>query len=246
MFTKFVQNPFVRVFLVAVSLIFLAGAALNDGWTEWFWGIPFLFLIYKLSPGDKRVRIAAVLVLAGLVVGVSHFKYTSPLVYPLVGQAIETTKPIPTYVYDYEDHMGKMPVYDYRDMKQVMESGECVSCSEPNIVPAGSVLTLEKIIPYTGLSSNPNNIFVFTDSGRTVLTVARDEMVRNNKDGLGTFCERVHWDTCAEDPMPAHFRVLTYLMYYPAAPVLILNVLNPLMILQMIKIELGMVGPLVN
>lgn len=244
MFRKLIQNPFVRVGIVLVSLVFLAGAALNDGWTEWFWGMPFLFLIYKVTPGNNRIKIVAVLILAALVVGVSHFKYTSPLVYPFVGQTIETTKPIPIIV--LESSLGKMPRYDYMNMKQEMESGECRSCSGPDVVPAGSVLTLEKIIPYSGLSSNPNNLFVFTNSGRTIVAVSSEEVMRDNKDGLGTFCERVNWDTCAEDAMPSNFRVLTYLMYYPAVPVLILNFLNPMMIWQLIKIETGMVSPLAN
>lgn len=243
MFSKLIQNPFVRAGIVLVSLVFLAGAALNDGWTGWFWGIPFLFLIYRLSPGTKRVRIAAVLLLVGLVGGVSHFKYTSPLVYPLVGQTIETIKPVPTIV--LESYLGRMPRYDYRNMKQDMELSKCMSCSEPDVVPAGSVLTLEKIIPYSDFP-NADQIFVFTNSDRTILAVSRVEMMRDNKDGLGTFCERVNWDTCAEDPMPSNLRILTNLMYYPAVPVLILNYLNPIMIWQMIKIETGMVGPLVN
>lgn len=238
MFSKLIQNPFVRVGIVLVSLVFLAGAALNDGWTEWFWGIPFLFLIYKLLPGNKKIRVAVVLVLAGLVGGVSHFKYTSPLVYPLIGQTIEVTKPIPTIV--FESYLGEMPRYDYTNAKQKMELGECVTCSEPDVIPTGSVLTLEKIIPYTDFS-NVNEIFVFTNSDRIILAVSLDQMMRDNKDGLGTFCERVLWDTCAEDPMPSNFRILTHLMYYPGIPLIVLNMLNPIMILQMIKIKFGLI-----
>ncbi len=242
MFSKLTQNLFVRAGIVFVSLIFLAAAALNDGWTEWFWGVPFLFLIYKLSPGNKKIRIAVVLILAGLVGCVSYFKYMSPFVYPFIGQSLETTKPIPTIV--LESYQGEMPYYDYMNMKQEMELGECKSCSDPDVVPAGSVLTLEKIIPHTS-DFNTNQLFVFTNSSGTVLLIARNEMARDNKDGLGTFCERVNWDTCAEDPMLSNFRVLTHLMYYPAAPV-ILNYLNPIVIWQFIKTETGMGGSQTN
>lgn len=224
MFSKLIQNPFVRVGIVIVSLVFLAGAALNDGWTEWFWGIPFLFLIYKLSPGGKRFRIFVVLILAVLVVGVSGWKFKSPLVYPVIGQEVTIVDPIPVMI--FSSYQEDLPSYNATLIG--INSGECISCSGSRYISSGKFIVREMVVSnpdfglqYDFILENAEDRFKVTDY--LLWTEIADP------GEPGPFCNYVEWEYCATvknisqygiDAMQPQLRYLTLLMYYPVAPLM--------------------------
>ena len=74
--------------LIGVSILFILGGSVNNGWTGFFWAIPFcVLLIFQLL---KISRLIAVIVTA-VVAAVSIFVWEHPenkLIYPFLGSEV--------------------------------------------------------------------------------------------------------------------------------------------------------------
>jgi hypothetical protein len=220
MIQKLRENIVFRYLVIFVCFIFILGAALNDGWSGWFWGLPFIFVMHMVLPVHSKQKSTIVFIALIFMIGVSYGKSNSPFVYPAIGDQIEVKEIIPTIV--LESYLGTRPNYDYVGMKEEMESGRCQSCGEAGVISVGTVLVLERIIP-THADFGLGHEFIFSDTNGKLLQVSDNALWRVNEDGLGSFCSRVNWDNCAEDPMHPFLRLLASLMYYPALPLIAIS-----------------------
>lgn len=206
-----------RYISIVVCGLFIAGAALNDGFTSFYFGIPFIFFLFFLlsTTWMRAFLICAAIAIA--MVSVSHLKWTSPLVYPEVGSEVVAVKDIPVLIHsDGDKFFG-------------IGCGGCMRGLGEGFIAENSRFTVERIYVSTG---EFNVIHHFVLSNETELfrvdvnDTTRDWIARNEDN---TLCGYVSWDFCDRpmvgnqyyDPMQPVFRYLTLLMYYPALPLIV-------------------------
>ncbi len=220
------EKVFLRNILILLSSFFILGAALNDGFSGWFFGIPFIILLYCILPLQKKWSLVICLTASLLVILVSDAKWKSSYIFPIIGQEVKITKDIHVVTYPDED----MPAYDqfYRlPQKENDYTDPLAPAITRDTVNSGTVFTVREII-----AVHPE----FTLNHKFVLSNNEQEIYVNDSglfsDGNGDievpFCDEVEWQLCNSvfesggiDPMAPTFRLLASLMYYPALPLLL-------------------------
>ncbi len=206
-----------RSLLLTISLFFITGGAVNDGLTGWFWALPFFYLFYCMFTVSKVARVLLTSSLFVLMVLVSHFSWESPIVYPVIGQAVIAKEDISTITYPETNQVH----YDF--YSDLPSRG---SMTGLDVVPKSSTGILKKISQGTeDMGTYPVFVVAFPSTDLYVADrdIRKKEFVEDKVDR--SFCGKVEWSFCSAslekaDPMRKEFRFLASLMYYPALPLL--------------------------
>ncbi len=214
MFEKVQNNRFLKIIILFLCSLFIAGAALNDGWTGWFWGLPFLYVFYRFLPCAYRTRIVVVLVLGVCMVLIAYVKGMSSLVYPAIGSKVTVLQDIPIVQFG-----NKLPQYDMNPDFDYDKG--CVGCGSNSryTVPAGTIYTVKDVTAYSpdfGLAHE-----YILDDGTGPIKVSTSAF----NDSKVPLCYRVQGIICeyGVDPMRREFRLLASLMYYPVLPLFVVT-----------------------
>lgn len=226
MFEKINARPILRNCILVFCFVGILGAALNDGLTSWFWGVPLLIPIYLLLPIQKKFAALLCVLLIVLMFAVSNTKWTSNFVYPVIGQTIVLKEEIPLKEYHMNyGESSQIPYFDiYAGEEDILSTSEYVVKSS---VPEGVVFTVVKIIPReSDLVSSQS----FLLENNTSQFIVNDSDISNpyNQEKLVDFCDRVEWQFCDiamnnSDPMRPILRSFTTLMWYPIFPVMFMS-----------------------
>lgn len=208
-----------RIALIIISLFFIAGGAFNDGFSAGFWALPFILFIYKFTQFPRFQRLLICTLIFIVMATISHYKWESPIVFPVIGQKVTIIEDIPTISYPNDVHFDKF-------------DGKHASGHKVSNIKQGSVFFVRKIIPnhadfgnqHRFLLSNETDEFIVSDYSLT-----EDLSKRTNEIA---FCEKVEWEFCDDldknflgenntDPMRVQFRWLASLMYYPNPNIII-------------------------
>lgn len=213
----------VRGLLLTIALFFVAGGAVNDGLTGWFWALPFLYLFYRMLATGKQARILLTSLLFLLMVLMSHFSWESPLVYPVIGEGVIAKEDIQTTTYKDTHHANYDGYPDFHTGYEYLE--------RKDVVPQASIGKVKKISQGTeDLGAYP--VFVVAFPSGDVYVAQRDIMnkVSALDEGDRSFCGKVEWSFCMSgkvaDPMRLEFRFLASLMYYPVLPLMFPTLLH--------------------
>lgn len=212
-----------RIPLIILSLLFMTGGAFNDGWTEWFWALPFFVLLYKILPVRKILKILICLLIFISMIVVADKKWKSSVVFPVVGQQVILLDNLDVYSFKG----SSMLHYNYQ---------ESDSSSDIDIkhIPKNTTLFVKQVyMSYADFGSFPK--FVLSNGTQDLELHYRSLMDISpitKKENDRSICKKVRWDFCRKansqpfsipDPMARPFRWLSHLMFYPVSPLLLFN-----------------------
>lgn len=211
-----------RKTLIVISILICAGGAFNDGWSEWFFAVPFLHLLYKTLRVStwKKVLLCGTIFVA--MVTVSNLKYESSLVFPVIGQQVKLLEDIPVISYP-----GTPTYYDIYP-----ESGIHSDESVSGIVSKNTVFFVKRI-DISNADFGTSARFVLVNATEEIVvkeyTLTTGAYIKADQEKDKAFCKKVEWEFCntvptkGTDPMFKLFRWLASLMYYPMGPIAIMN-----------------------
>lgn len=216
-------SPLSRDLLIVASLLFLVGAAVNDGLTGWFWGLPFLYVLYVVLPLQRWIKIFLCSFLLAITIFTSNSIWDSRIIFPVIGQKVVLVADVPTQIFpaDFTD--------DLKTYYDTHPEFECSSWCTKGSIKRGTIFEVKRIEQRTfdlGAALN----FVLSD-GTNELIINDDDfddLSVTGEKNQKSFCHFVEWEFCNSsgskeyraDPMRTEFRWLASLMYYPVAPFL--------------------------
>lgn len=206
-----------KLVLIAISLLFIAGGAVNDGMTGWFLALPFLFILYYYLPQERKQKIVICLGTFFAMVCISHFMWTSRIIFPIIGQEVTVNSQLPLITYQ-----GEHTEYDlYSDSN--IESLPFRPSTKASI-PQGTALFVVGVAQEAiELSTIP--IFILSDGTQKIYITAYGGLgdIRRVREDGRSFCQKVTWDYCSTkendhsiDFMRPPFRWLASLMDFRA------------------------------
>lgn len=228
---KLWDSVLVRYIFVLISLLFIAGGSLNDGPTGIFWALPFICLLYFSFPFKRKIKTAMTIIVILLMIGVSGFKGSSSIVYPVIGQKVTMLEDIPLRDWG-EDGV----FYDYEWYYDAQQNEHHSAINTGKYVPKGSIFTVTRVetiskdlgtYPAYVLSDGKNEFLLKNLYLGGFLGETADELKYQ------AFCTKVIWEYCSLvdfnhigswyslDPMNNRLRFLINLMYYPVLPFLV-------------------------
>lgn len=204
MFQKIKENNLLRISGVILCVPFILGAALNDGWTAWFWGLPFVFLIYALSNLPKKQNTMLFIGIIGAMLLVSELKSVTGLVYPVIGSEVVTIKDIPVVAFESD-----IPTYDFYPDEDYQ------SRTNRSIIATGTKFTVVVVKAYHPDFDLKHRFVLANEDSKVAFDTEQLESA------IKPLCYSVSGEICRQnmDPMRPLFRCLTSLMYYPVPPI---------------------------
>ena len=226
MLSKLWNNRFVRIVLIIISLIFIAGGAFNDGPNQWSWALPFICLLYFSMTGTSKIKTIITVLVFILMYGISSYKDRSFIVYPVISQEVTFS----------EDTLLKYSNKYYpaaeREYNHLEEQGKSVT---RNYIIKGSVFTVSRVTHECGEMIGTDYCIIMSNSDREIEVASRfivpgdiwmtdPKYIKEDSGITGeAFCAKVHWDYCLNPKpiMAQPFRALSNLMWYPFSPLLL-------------------------
>ncbi len=234
MFQKLKENTSLRISGVVVCILFILGAASNDGLTGWVLGIPFILFLYLLFPSARLKRALVTVAFGVFMVSLSYGKDYTSVVYPVVGQTVTVTHDFSVTYYDYDSENFYVP-FDREGYMAFCEGPDCEPYDDGSRTKfkTGDVFYVTRILTSHPDLALTHQYILVNEQGEEVRVYNNELNSSYSQDKTNSFCNKVHWEICSEignnpfDPMAYVPRKLSMLMNYPLIPTLVLEKIFP-------------------
>lgn len=205
------QKKLVFITAYLISLVFCLSAALNDGVSEYWLGVPFLGFILILSIHfKKRLLLIPIIPLIFLAFTLSK----NSILYPQINQSYTLNQDIVVYLSNQKFCTGTTEGYVYVEpgIAEQMKKEKFYTCLEKErVIPKGSVLIAYRIFTeHPDFGIKYSMAFKEPDS---------NELIYLPEKKMADFSAYTGWKQIKKHPLLS----LNALMYYPMAPFLLFS-----------------------
>ncbi len=186
--------------------------------TDWFWAGPFVWLLYFAVPGSWKVKAPVSLLAFGLMYGISNYKSTWSIVYPVIGQEVVFSEDTLIQSSKYGPPVALEEYYS-----RLEREGKTIN---RNYILNGSVFKVVRLTGECGGMIGTDHCVILSD-GKRELTVEGREIIMGEvwyaNSANESFCSKVEWEYCLHPTslVSQPFRGLSGLMNYPLIPFLL-------------------------